>query len=73
MRITYRKNDSFAYWTQRWADVEADEAMENRASYPLKYALEAVARSFAPNGGRICEAGTAGTLFYAQRLPYKRV
>ncbi len=57
MRITYRKNDSFAYWTQRWADVEADEAMENRASYPLKYALEAVARSFAPNGGRICEAG----------------
>ena len=36
MRITYRKNDSFAYWTQRWADVEADEAMENRASYPLK-------------------------------------
>lgn len=57
MRITYRKSDSFAYWTQRWADVEADEPMENRASYPLKYALEAVARSSAPNGGRICEAG----------------
>ena len=57
MRITYRKNDSLAYWTQRWADVEADEPMENRASYPLKYALEAVARSSAPRGGRICEAG----------------
>lgn len=57
MRITYRKEDSAAYWSARWANVAADEPMENKDAYPLKYALEAVSRSRTPNGGLICEAG----------------
>lgn len=58
MRVTFRKDDSQAYWARRWANVATDEPMENRDVYPLKYALEAVALSNVSNPrGVICEAG----------------
>lgn len=38
MRITYRTRENKDYWTSRWANIPADNPMENKAVYPLKYA-----------------------------------
>ena len=53
MRITYRHHDNKKYWTKRWTDIPADNAMLNDEKYPLKYALETVKE----NDGLILEAG----------------
>lgn len=53
MRATYRFSNNRDYWTKRWADIPADDPMENANVYPLKYALAAVANK----DGRILEAG----------------
>jgi SAM-dependent methyltransferase len=39
MRITYRNKTNLDYWTKRWGDIEADEPMENKEKYPLKYSI----------------------------------
>ena len=38
MRVTYRKANNKDYWTKRWADIPADQPMQNHNAYPLKYA-----------------------------------
>jgi hypothetical protein len=38
MRVTYRTGGVKDYWSARWADIPADNAMENLNAYPLKYA-----------------------------------
>lgn len=53
MRITYRTKDVKSYWEGRWADIPADEPMENANVYPLKYAQLTVQA----NDGPILEAG----------------
>jgi len=53
MRITYRRSDNKEYWTSRWADIPADNPMENHAVYPLKYAELTVK----DKAGKILEAG----------------
>lgn len=66
MRITYRAKDVKAYWEGRWADIPADEPMENANVYPLKYAQLTVQA----NDGPILEAGCgAGRIlrFYHNR------
>lgn len=66
MRITYRKLDNKHYWEKRWADINADEPMENKNVYPLKYA-EMVVKD---KNGVILEAGCgAGRLmrYYKDR------
>lgn len=42
MRVTYRNHGIKEYWTSRWLDISADQPMENRNAYPLKYAEEMV-------------------------------
>ncbi|HET7320954.1 MAG TPA: class I SAM-dependent methyltransferase, partial [Longimicrobiaceae bacterium] len=54
MRITYRHEDTHAYWERRWSGIPADEAAENPDAYPLKYAELAVGGD---RVGRILEAG----------------
>ena len=53
MRVTYRRASNKDYWTKRWSDIPADQAMENLDAYPLKYATRMVKK----NDGRILEAG----------------
>ena len=53
MRITYRTEDNFDYWTKRWDAIPADKASVDENSYPAKYAIEMVGK----NRGRILEAG----------------
>ena len=55
MRETYRSDDNKTYWTKRWENIGADEKMENKDSYPLKYTLEAI--SHKDNNQKILEAG----------------
>ena len=54
MRINYRSEANKSYWHRRWSDVAADSSMENTDTYPLKYAIAAVAMA---RPGRILEAG----------------
>lgn len=53
MRITYRYSNNKDYWTKRWADIPADNPMQNSNAYPLKYAEMTVK----DKQGRILEAG----------------
>lgn len=53
MRVTYRSTNNKDYWTKRWADIPADNPMENLNVYPLKYAEMTVKNK----EGRILEAG----------------
>lgn len=53
MRITYRTRGVKEYWTNRWADIQADTPMENTQVYPLKYAEMTVT----DKAGKILEAG----------------
>ena len=53
MRVTYRSANNKDYWTKRWADIPADNPMENLNVYPLKYAEMTVK----DKEGRILEAG----------------
>lgn len=53
MRITYRHQNNKEYWTKRWKQIPADLPMENKDTYPLKYA-ELTVRS---KDGKILEAG----------------
>jgi ubiquinone/menaquinone biosynthesis C-methylase UbiE len=53
MRITYRYANNKDYWTKRWADIPADNPMQNADAYPLKYA-EMTVRD---KQGKILEAG----------------
>jgi SAM-dependent methyltransferase len=53
MRVTYRSKDVKTYWEDRWADIPADEPMENANVYPLKYAQMTIHA----NDGPILEAG----------------
>ena len=53
MRTTYRPQGIKDYWTDRWADIQADSAMTNTEVYPLKYALQTVTTKDGP----ILEAG----------------
>src|SRR5262245_595033 len=53
MRVTYRKANNKDYWTKRWADIPADQPMQNHNAYPLKYAELTVTAKDRP----ILEAG----------------
>ncbi len=53
MRITYRNHDVKEYWTSRWADIPADQPMENKNVYPLKYAEETIK----DRNAKVLEAG----------------
>lgn len=53
MRITYRAEDTRAYWQRRWERIPADEPIENASVYPIKYAEMTIASK----AGRILEAG----------------
>jgi SAM-dependent methyltransferase len=53
MRVTYRHAKNKEYWAKRWADIPADQPMQNRDVYPLKYAELAVR----DRKGPILEAG----------------
>ena len=53
MRVTYRRANNKDYWTKRWADIPADQPMQNHDAYPLKYAELTVNKK----DGRILEAG----------------
>jgi ubiquinone/menaquinone biosynthesis C-methylase UbiE len=53
MRITYRYANNKDYWAKRWADIPADNPMENLNVYPLKYAEMTVK----DKSGKILEAG----------------
>jgi ubiquinone/menaquinone biosynthesis C-methylase UbiE len=53
MRTTYRSTNNKVYWTKRWADIPADQPMENLDVYPLKYAEMTIKE----RDGRILEAG----------------
>lgn len=66
MRITYRDVNNKEYWAKRWENIPADLPMENRNTYPLKYAELAVSSK----DGAILEAGCgAGRLlrYYKDR------
>jgi SAM-dependent methyltransferase len=66
MRVTYRRANNKDYWTKRWADIPADQPMQNRDAYPLKYAELTVKSKDRP----ILEAGCgAGRIlrYYHQR------
>tara|TARA_B100001093_G_scaffold520394_1_gene615403 strand:- start:1766 stop:2563 length:798 start_codon:yes stop_codon:yes gene_type:complete len=54
MRITYRYKDNKNYWQKRWDDISADEPMQNKNVYPLKYAISTTAMD---KNGKILEAG----------------
>ncbi|MBU1040860.1 MAG: methyltransferase domain-containing protein [Proteobacteria bacterium] len=53
MRTTYRSATNKQYWTDRWAGISADGAVEHLDGYPLKYAELAMTSG----RGRILEAG----------------
>lgn len=53
MRVTYRYANNKDYWTKRWADIPADNPMQNHNAYPLKYAEMTVK----DKQGKILEAG----------------
>ena len=53
MRITFRHTNNKDYWTQRWADIPADDPMDNLNVYPLKYSELIIKK----NDGPILEAG----------------
>mgnify|MGYP006429237731 FL=1 len=53
MRITYRNHNVKEYWASRWDEIPADQPMENREVYPLKYAEETVK----DRSAKILEAG----------------
>lgn len=55
MRETFRSEDNKTYWTKRWENIDADEMMENKESYPLKYTLETIALK--DKNQKILEAG----------------
>lgn len=42
MYITWRYQNNKDYWTKRWMAIPADDAMQNKEAYPLKYALMTV-------------------------------
>ncbi|HUF82637.1 MAG TPA: class I SAM-dependent methyltransferase [Burkholderiales bacterium] len=66
MRVTYRRANNKDYWTKRWADIPADQPMQNRDVYPLKYAELTLEDKHRP----ILEAGCgAGRIlrYYHQR------
>jgi SAM-dependent methyltransferase len=66
MRVTYRRANNKDYWAKRWADIPADQPMQNHDAYPLKYA-ELTVKS---KDRRILEAGCgAGRIlrYYHQR------
>lgn len=66
MRVTYRRASNKDYWAKRWADIPADQPMQNRDAYPLKYAELTLRRRNLP----ILEAGCgAGRIlrYYHQR------
>ena len=42
MYATLRYQNNKDYWTKRWTAIPADEAMQNKDAYPLKYALMTV-------------------------------
>lgn len=52
MRITYRTERNFEYWTRRWEDVPIDAESPGDDHYPIKYAVMAV-----KPGSEILEAG----------------
>ena len=53
MRITRRRHSVKDYWSSRWEDIPADEAMDNIHAYPLKYAEQIIK----DKKGKILEAG----------------
>ena len=53
MRVTYRSHGVKEYWAKRWAGIPADQPMQNRDAYPLKYAEMVVVDT----NRRILEAG----------------
>lgn len=53
MRITFRHANNKEYWTRRWGDIAADNPMQNKSVYPLKYAENTVTAKDGP----ILEAG----------------
>lgn len=53
MRITRRRQSVKDYWSSRWEDIPADEAMDNIHAYPLKYAEQIIK----DKKGKILEAG----------------
>ncbi len=53
MRISYRHQNNYDYWEERWSNVSIDAPMHNVQSYPLKYAEMAVA----DKTGAVLEAG----------------
>jgi SAM-dependent methyltransferase len=53
MRVTYRTRGVREYWAARWREIPADQPMQNRDAYPLKYAELAVQGKDQP----ILEAG----------------
>ena len=71
MRITYRDSTVFGYWSNRWENIPADNAMSNISKYPLKHALETVSSK----DGAILEAGCgAGRILrYFHNLGYNIV
>jgi SAM-dependent methyltransferase len=52
------------YWNLRWSDIPVDEAMINRDSYPLKYALETVQAKDGPILEAGCGAGRVLRFFH---------
>ena len=54
MRITYRHKNNKNYWQKRWEDIPADEPMQNKNVYPLKYAISTIGLD---KNGKILEAG----------------
>jgi len=53
MRVTYRRANNKEYWNKRWADIPADQPMENIMTYPLKFTNFTIQSK----DGKILEAG----------------
>lgn len=53
MRITFRHTNNKDYCTHRWADIPADDPMDNLNVFPLKYSELIIKK----NEGPILEAG----------------
>jgi SAM-dependent methyltransferase len=51
--VTYRTGGVKDYWERRWQSIPADQAMQNREAYPLKFAEMTIPA----NDGPILEAG----------------
>jgi len=54
MRHTYRFENNFEYWTNRWKNLEVDDIMSNNNVYPLKYSEKLINND---RNGSILEAG----------------